>query len=72
MIGRLKHYSVCEPRISNPVQEVRGISIFNQTQKKASLDDSDLVGNVEGVKVCRQLDVCLLGTIGSDQRVHLK
>ena len=70
MIGRFKHYSECEPRISN--QEVRGISIFYQTQKKASLDDSDLVGNVEGVKVCRQLDVCLLGAIGSDQRVHLK
>ena len=39
---------------------------------KQNLDDADLVGNVKGVVVGGQLDVGLLGAIGTDQGVHLK
>ena len=41
-------------------------------QIKQNLDDADLVGNVKGVVVGGQLDVGLLGAIGTDQGVHLK
>jgi hypothetical protein len=42
-----------------------------QGHDKDSLDDADLVGNVEGVIVGGQANVRLLLTVGAHQGVHL-